>query len=311
MLLYARYPDLSCTLNYYYIDGNDGDFSTRRSQTISNRYRLLNPLKDEPIYPSFKGWTVDGELKVPSTHYPWYPEAVVTGDVDVFMSACVTWTIEYDRNGGSGSMPTQQAVCTKRIDESTKKISATAVDIELLANEFIRDGASFGGWKVDGEVLGPGSRVHLDRDRQAIARWLWPTVYNITVRCIPDTAGEALVQDTSQSHVKKLHVQSVQAGYFFKEWQDTEGNVIGKLDPQTITLPTFSPAEIAPAFSKQYRAIFNVDPSYTMVEDTSGNVKIVVVVGKLTRTAIEGALVSVKGPAFAARSIDRSEGKEK
>ena len=67
---------------------------------------LRNPLKEKPTYPEFKCWNVNGIDRFP----PYLIESVKT-DVDAFMASQMTCTMQYDSNGGTGTMASQKAPC--------------------------------------------------------------------------------------------------------------------------------------------------------------------------------------------------------
>ena len=285
-VLYARYPSKVCTLNYFYTDGH------RESVKIQENYTLRNPLKEKPIYPEFQCWNVNGVDRFPSSVYPWYPTEEVKTDVDAFMASQMTCTMQYDSNGGTGTMASQKEPCQKHVDPASREVVADAQSVVLKVSEFSKEGAQFGGWKLDGEVKQPGDEVMLDTDKIAFVRWLYSTAYNVTARAYPsNVANVTCTQDASQPSHFTLEVKSVSPGYSFAKWTDSSGVEIGSAYAD-VYLPEHSPAEIQPTVDEVFTAHFQTDVRYTQVIGTDGSAENKLVIGKLTRSMLEGAMAA-------------------
>ena len=142
--------------------------------------------------------------------------------VSIFPNPLITYTIEYDANGGSGTMADSKVVSN----------SGGWGQPMLKECEFTKSGFAFAGWDVNGTTYLPGQIISVYENSAKTATAIWvedtDTPYTHTIRYHANggtgTMSDTVVTDhISTSYVTLAPNEFTRTGYTFVGWQFQTG----------------------------------------------------------------------------------------
>lgn len=123
MCLWAVYKDIIRKITYYPTVGYAW------TNKIKDTFRL-----DDSGIPGFAGWTVNGKFYAKSSDDFSKPLTVDT-DYVALMSCYSSYTLSYDSNSGTGTMPSYSSSCATYVND-TLEVKTTAEEVALGECEF-------------------------------------------------------------------------------------------------------------------------------------------------------------------------------
>ena len=163
LTLYAQYEDI--TVVYHIIWNNGNGHYEVYNPGFTTRLGSIIELADFDIV-GFQTWyTKSGQSLSIGQKYQ------VMDDTDFYMSACNTYKLAYDPNGGFGIMDPQYAIERLWFDSSTGLSIVNNANVKLNECEFRKNNLSCVAWNVNGIQQEIGSSITLYSDLTAYAVW--------------------------------------------------------------------------------------------------------------------------------------------
>lgn len=172
---FAQYDPIC--INYYLTSIVDGQLQTELVSYV-NRVGTRLEIAEFPWIENFKCWhDKDGNV-VDSSSYVY-----LTATTDLFMSCNVEYTLDFNANGGIGSMDPIHATHSLYIDSSTKNAVQTPATVVLPKSQFYASQLTCTAWQIDGQFHEFESRFTLTSNATAYAYWHDPTRYILDIGC--------------------------------------------------------------------------------------------------------------------------------